>query len=75
MNELQITVNGVEFQEIPYPKFVISGEEDRIPFMYSIETNIDSMFPSTNYRTYDALVINQRFFAPKFDENGKLKIL
>ena len=73
MKKLKITVNGVEFQEISHHTFIVYGEQDRIPFMDSVETNFDPMYPKTKepgkfpFRTYKALVINQRFFAPKLD--------
>lgn len=76
-NELKIVVNGVEFYEIPYHAFMVYGEEDRIPFMDSVETNVDPMYPRTKeagvfpFRTYKALVINQRYFAPKLSEQNK----
>ena len=80
MKDLKIVVNGVEFQEIPHHIFIVYGEEDKIPFMDSVETNVDPMYPRTKeagkfpFRTYKSLVINQKFFAPKFDEQGKLKL-
>lgn len=81
MKKLHIVVNGVIFHEIPNHTFIVYGKEDKIPFIDSVETNIDSVFPLTDkqtgrfpYRTYKSLVINQRFFAPKFDKQGKLKL-
>jgi hypothetical protein len=80
MKELKIIVNGIEFHEIPNRSFIVHGEKDKIPFMESVETNVDPMYPRAKelgrfpFRTYKSLVINQRFFAPKFDEQGKIKL-
>jgi hypothetical protein len=73
MEDLKILVNGVEFHEINRQEFIVYGEEDRIPFMDSVETNRDPMYPRSReagkfpFRTYKALVINNRFFGPKIN--------
>ncbi len=70
MEDLKIVVNGVEFHEINRQEFIVYGEEDRIPFMDSFKatrpplSSVQGWFP---YRIYKALVINNRFFAPKID--------
>jgi hypothetical protein len=71
MKDLTITVNGVEFQEIPYNKFILHGEEDLFPFINSVESNIDPVYPKVDepgrfpFRTYQALIFNGKFYAPK----------
>jgi hypothetical protein len=70
-NPLQITVNGVEFQEVPHPFFLINGEEDKFPFMHS-KLSDKGTYPA---RTYKSLSINGRFFAPIINEKDKTKHL
>ena len=65
--KIEITVNGVPFQEIGNPEFRAYYEhegQDKFPFILSHYTHSDKTF---SYRTYKSLQFNGKYYCPKED--------
>lgn len=76
MKTLEVKVNGIEFIEINNPLFAVFGGEDKFPFLKSVNADALEELPYEQghfpYRKYKAVVINDRFYAPKYGTNETL---
>jgi hypothetical protein len=75
MSKLDININGVVFQEINQPWFVVYGEEDKFPFLNSGLIDCGDHSPNSKVgnfprREYRAVVINGKFYAPVIQTHG-----
>ena len=75
MSKLDVNINGVVFQEINQPWFVVYGEEDKFPFLNSGLIDRDDHSPNSKVgnfprREYRAVVINGKFYAPVIQTYG-----
>lgn len=58
--EIKLVINDVEFKEIPNDKFIVYGEEDKLPFL----DNFYFIFFPNPHRAYKSIVINGKYYAP-----------